>query len=175
MPVTVLETARLRLQELEHTDAGLILRVLNTEGFLRHVGDRGVRDLVQAVAYIDEGPRASYARHGFGLWKATMKATGEDVGICGLVRRDSLPTPDLGYALLPGFEGRGLATEAGAAVLAHGVRVLGLERILAIVTADNAASVRVLEKAGMHAEGDIVIEGNPLRLFAFPPASLASP
>jgi len=174
MPRIILETARLRLQELEADDAPLVLGVLTTEGFLRHVGDRGVHDLAQAVAYVAEGPRASYARHGYGLWKVVLKESGEGVGICGLVRRESLPAPDLGYAFLPGFEGRGLASEAGAAVLAHGVDVLGLERILAIVTADNVASVRVLEKSGMHAEGDIVIDGETLRLFAFPATIAAS-
>lgn len=170
MANTVLRTPRLRLQELEAADAPLILRVLNTDGFLRHVGDRGVHDLAQAVAYVAAGPRASYARHGYGLWKVVLKESGEGVGICGLVRRDTLPAPDLGYAFLPGFEGRGLASEAGAAVLAHAVGTLGLERILAIVTADNVASVRVLEKAGMLAEGDIVMDGETLRLFTYPPA-----
>lgn len=170
MPATVLETPRLRLSELGPDDAALILRVLNTEGFLRHVGDRGVRDIAQATAYIADGPRASYLRHGYGLWKVEIKASGEAVGICGLVRRDSLPGPDLGYAFLPGYENRGLASEAGAAVLRHGVDALGLPRILAIVSADNAASIRVLEKAGMQDDGEIEIDGNALRLFAFPPA-----
>jgi RimJ/RimL family protein N-acetyltransferase len=175
MPVILLETARLCLQELDPADAGLILRVLNTEGFLRHVGDRGVKDLDQAIAYITEGPRASYARHGHGLWKVVLKDTGEAAGICGLVRRDSLPGPDLGYAFLPGFENRGLASEASAAVLRHGVEVIGLPRILAIVSADNAASIRVLEKSGMQAEGEIEIDGNPLRLFAYPPPAESAP
>jgi len=153
MPTTILETARLRLHEIEAEDAPLVLGVLTTEGFLRHVGDRGVHDLAQAVAYVAEGPKASYSQHGYGLWKVVLKASGEGIGLCGLVRRDSLPAPDLGYAFLPGFEGRGLASEAGAAVLRHGTEVLGLECILAIVSPDNLASVRVLEKLGMRSLG----------------------
>jgi RimJ/RimL family protein N-acetyltransferase len=168
LPPFLLETPRLRLRELDAGDAELVLRVLNTGGFLRHVGDRGVKDIEQASAYLTAGPRASYAQHGYGLWKVSLKASGEAVGICGLVRRDSLPGPDLGYAFLPGFENRGLATESSVAVLRHGVEVLGLQRILAIVSADNAASIRVLEKAGMQADGEIEIEGIPLRRYAFP-------
>lgn len=165
MPATVLESPRLRLQELEPDDAGLILRVLNTEGFLRHVGDRGVHNGADALEYLTKGPLASYRDHGYGLWKVTRSADGSEVGISGLVRRDSLPAPDLGYAFLPEFAGQGLATEAGAAILRHGLAVLGLPRILAIVSHRNLASVRVLEKIGMASLGFQDVSGESLLVF----------
>lgn len=149
----VLETPRLRLLELEHEDADFVLALLNTEGFLRHIGDRGLRTPADARRYIDEGPRASYAAHGFGLWKMLRRSDDRAVGMSGLLRRDTLPHPDLGYALLPEFEGQGLASEAGAAVLRHGFEVLGMERVLAIISSGNAASARVLEKLGMRPQG----------------------
>lgn len=161
----LLETPRLRLTELAEDDAGFVLALLNTEGFLRHIGDRGVRRLDEARRYLREGPLASYAEHGFGLWKVTRKADGVAVGMSGLVRRDSLPRPDLGYAFLPDYTGQGLASEAGAAVLAHAFGTLRLPQVLAIVSPGNEASVRVLAKLGMREWGLRDFEGETLRVF----------
>lgn len=165
MPPTLIDMSRLRLEELSEDDAGFVLTLLNTEGFLRHIGDRGVRDLDGARRYLREGPLASYAEHGFGLWKATRKADGAAVGMSGLVRRDSLPRPDLGYAFLPEYEGQGLATEAGAAVLAHAFGTLKLPQVLAIVSRGNEASARVLLKLGMREWGLRDFDGETLRVF----------
>jgi len=161
----LIDTPRLRLTELSEDDAGFVLALLNTEGFLRHIGDRGVRSLDDARRYLREGPLASYAEHGHGLWKVTLKADGAAVGMSGLVRRESLPRPDLGYAFLPGYAGQGLASEAGAAVLAHAFGVLRLPQVLAIVSPGNEASVRVLEKLGMREWGLREFDGEPLRVF----------
>lgn len=165
MAPTRIETPRLRLSELAEDDAAFVLALLNTEGFLRHIGDRGVRSLDDARRYLREGPRDSYARHGHGLWKVTRKADGLPVGMCGLVRREGLPRPDLGYAFLPEHTGQGLASEAGAAVLAHAFDVMHLPQVLAIVSPGNEASVRVLERIGMREWGLREIEGQVLRVF----------
>lgn len=147
------ETERLRLQELEDDDAGFVVELLNTEGFLRNIGDRGVRTPADALRYLADGPRASYAAHGFGLWKVTRLSDGVAVGMSGLLKRDTLPHPDLGYAFLPQFAGQGLATEAGAAVLAFAFQTRGLDEVLAIVNPDNAGSIRVLEKLDFRSQG----------------------
>ena len=165
MAPTLIETPRLRLSELTEDDAAFACALLNSEGFLRHIGDKGVRDAGDARRYLREGPLDSYARHGFGLWKVTRKADGVAVGMSGLVRRDSLPRPDLGYAFLPEHAGQGLASEAGAAVLAHAFGALRLPQVLAIVSPGNEASVRVLEKLGMREWGLREIEGQALRVF----------
>jgi RimJ/RimL family protein N-acetyltransferase len=165
MPAFLIDTPRLRLTELGEDDAGFVLALLNTEGFLRHIGDRGVRSLDDARRYLREGPLASYAEHGHGLWKVTRKADGVAVGVSGLVRRASLPRPDLGYAFLPEHTGRGLASEAGAAVLAHAFGVLRLPQVLAIVSPGNEASVRVLAKLGMREWGLRDFDGEALRVF----------
>lgn len=166
MPRTILESPRLRLLELEDSDADFVVELLNSEGFLRHIGDRGVRTAEGALRYIAEGPRASYAAHGFGLWKAQRKSDGVLVGMSGLLQRDYLPQPDLGYAFLPQFHGLGYASEAGAAVLRHGFDHFGMARILAIVSPGNAGSARVLEKLGMADEGLRDVDGNQLRVFS---------
>lgn len=161
-----IDTPRLRLLELEDGDAPFVVELLNSEGFLRHIGDRGVRTTEGALRYIAEGPRASYAAHGFGLWKAQRKSDGVLVGMSGLLQRDYLPQPDLGYAFLPQFQGQGYASEAGAAVLQHGFTARGMDRILAIVSPDNAGSARVLEKLGMADEGLRDVDGKTLRVYS---------
>ena len=165
MAPTLIDTPRLRLSELDEGDAAFALELLNTEGFLAHIGDRGVRSLDDARRYLRENPCASYAEHGFGLWKVTRKSDGVAVGMSGLVRRDALPRPDLGYAFLPAYCGQGLASEAGAAVLAHAFGALRLPQVLAIVSPGNEASVRVLAKLGMREWGLRDFDGESLRVF----------
>jgi RimJ/RimL family protein N-acetyltransferase len=161
----ILETDRLNLSELSPADDEFIVALLNSPGFLAHIGDRGVRTGEDARRYLAEGPLASYAAHGFGLWKVTRRSDGLAVGMSGLIKRDVLAFPDLGYAFLPGHAGRGYATEAGAAVLALGFGPRGLARVLAIVQAGNDGSVRVLEKLGMTDRGVGQFDHQVLRVF----------
>jgi ribosomal-protein-alanine N-acetyltransferase len=155
----VLETARLNIRRLNTGDADFIRRLLNEPSFVHYIGDRGVRTDEDARRYIREGPMASYAQHGFGLSLVELKHSGKPAGICGLLKRESLDDVDLGFAFLPEFWHQGYALEAAAAVLADaGDR--GLERVLAITSPDNDASMRLLEKLGfryermMHQGGD---------------------
>lgn len=163
-----IQTERLTLCELDAGDAGFILELLNEPGFLGGIGDRGVRDLDGALRYIQDGPAASYARHGYGLWRVELRDGGEPIGICGLLRRDTLPDPDLGYAFLQRHWQRGYAVEAGDAVLRYARDALALPQVLAIVSPGNAASIKVLERLGMHAQGTIRLasENRDVRLFA---------
>lgn len=165
MPRLILETERLRLRELDEGDADFIVALLNDADFLRHIGDRQVRTPADALRYLAEGPRASYAANGYGLWRVERRTDGAVVGMCGLVRRETLPDPDIGYAYLPAFRGQGYAVEAGAAVLRHGFGSLGLPRILAIVTDANTGSVRVLEKLGLTPRGRQAFDGEPLLVY----------
>lgn len=130
-------------------DAPVMLALLNDPGFLRYIGDKGVRTLADAAAYIERGPLASYAQHGFGLWLVTLKDGGTAIGMCGLIKREGLDDVDIGFAYLPQFCGCGYATEAAAATLHHGRTVLGLKRIVAITAPDNTASANVLRKIGL--------------------------
>jgi ribosomal-protein-alanine N-acetyltransferase len=155
----ILETERLRLSELTEGDAAFILALVDSPAFHENIGDRGVRDLGGARTYI-AGVRESYAKNGFGLWRAALKASDEPVGLCGLVKRDSLPLPDVGYALLEQFWGQGLATEAAAAALDYGLRGLGLPVIAAITKPANKGSIAVLEKIGMTFQGLRQLDGH---------------
>ena len=144
-----LETARLDLRPATLDDAPFFLGLLNEPSFIANIGDRGVRALEGARRYIADGPLRSHSQNGFGLDVAILKATGEPIGICGLIRRETLPDVDIGYAFLPAFWSNGYAYEVAVAVLANGRAVHGLTRIVAIVNPSNARSIRLLEKLGM--------------------------
>ena len=163
----VLETDRLILRRYTLDDAGFILRLVNDPSWLRFIGDKNVHNLDDARRYLREGPLDMYERYGFGMYRVEERDGGTPAGMCGLIKRDTLPDVDVGYAFLPEFRGKGYAYEAAAAVLAHGNRDFGLKRILAITSPDNAISVRVLEKAGMKFEGTMEFRpGDPVKLFA---------
>ena len=105
-----------------------------------------MRTIDDACLYALNGPIASYKQHGFGLYLVALKETGEPIGICGLVKRDSLPDADIGYAFLPAYWRKGYALEATTAIKRHAFTVLGHQQLLAIVNPENASSIRVLEK-----------------------------
>jgi RimJ/RimL family protein N-acetyltransferase len=146
--VKVLETDRLILRRLSIEDAEFILELLNEPSFLRFIGDKGVRTLADAREYILKGPVDSYERFGFGLYLTVLKEEEVPIGICGLLKRESLKDIDLGFAFSPKFWRNGYAFESASAVLAYGRSVLGLKRMVAVTAPDNDGSIRVLEKLG---------------------------
>ncbi len=152
-PAGGLRTARLHLDRFTHADAAFLVELLNEPAFHQHIGDRGVRTLEDAHSYLEKGPLASYAEHGIGLWRVSLQESGETIGMCGLLRRDTLPAIDLGYAFLARHWGHGYALEAAAASLDFARRELAANRVLAIVAPANSASLRLLAKLGFrHAE-----------------------
>jgi RimJ/RimL family protein N-acetyltransferase len=129
-------------------DAEFVLELLNSPGFLKYIGDRGVRDLPAAREFIENRYRQSYRDHGFGLYTVELKAGSIPVGMCGFVKREGLPNPDLGFAFLPRFEKNGYGFESAAAVMKYGRETLKFDEIMAITTLDNDASGRLLAKVG---------------------------
>src|SRR5690348_13380887 len=107
----VLETERLTLRHITLDDAEFVLRLLNEPSFIRFIGDRGVRSIDDARRYIAERFIASYEQHGFGLWLVEQRESPGAMGISGLVKRDTLPDPDIGFAFLPEFWSQGYAYE----------------------------------------------------------------
>jgi ribosomal-protein-alanine N-acetyltransferase len=170
--VIVLETERLILRQLSIDDAEFILELLNEPSFLQNIGDRGVRSLDDARQYILNGPVESYKRNGFGLYLVELKASGTPMGMCGLVKRDTLPEPDLGFAFRPEYWSQGFAFESAAAVMSHAKDKLGLNRVLAITSPGNEASEKLLGKIGLRFERMIKLsEAEPeVKLFTSDPA-----
>jgi len=166
-----IETERLSISEFALDDAPFIIELLNEPDFIRHIADRGVRDIAAAEKYLSDGPLKSYAAHGYGLYKVALMASGEPLGMCGLIRRDTLDFPDLGYAFLSRHYRRGYASEAGAAVLAHARAEQSVGTVVAITSLDNEGSIRVLENLGFRTEGIIDVPGydTPSRYFVNDP------
>lgn len=158
-PDWYLETERLVLRRVTLDDADLMLAVWNDPSFVRHVGDRGVRTTEQARAAIREGALLLYEDFGYGPYCMSLKEGGTLVGICGLFRRKNLEDPDIGFAVLPEYCGRGLAGEAAAAVVAHARNDLGISCLTAIVSPGNAASIGLIEKLGLTFERGITMPG----------------
>ncbi len=166
--MTVLETERLSLRELTVDDAEFILTLLNEPSFLRYIGDKKARNLDDARQYILNGPVASYERHGFGLNCVELRESHTPIGMCGLLKRDELPDPDIGFALLPDFWNKGFAFEAAEAVLKDALERLKIQRILAITSLDNKASINLLKRLGFRFEEVVQLSpnGEQLRLFS---------
>ena len=165
--MTVLETERLLLRQLSTEDANFILELLNEPSFIRNIGDRGVRTIDDANSYILNGPVASYAKNGFGLYLVRLKETNESIGMCGLIKRDTLEDVDIGYAFLPRFWSKGYAVEAARATKEYAKNVVGLSRIIAIVDPENEGSIRVLEKIGLKFEKTIKFSEDDIELKLF--------
>ena len=165
--LTNLQTERLLLRPFTIDDAEFILTLLNEPSFLRYIGDKKVRNLDGARQYILNGPVASYERHGFGLCLVELRKSHTPIGMCGLLKRDELPDPDIGFALLPDFWSKGFAFEASTAVLDDARERLKLERILAITSVDNHASIDLLQRLGFTFEGlrQLASDREPVKLF----------
>jgi len=148
VPTYPIETERLGLREMTQADAPFMLNLLNQPSFILNIGDRGVRTLEDARAYIDNRVIASYTSHGFGMYLVVVKATGEPAGICGLVKRDGLDDVDIGFAFVPEHWGKGYPVESAQAVKDYAANVVGLARLVAITAPTNWLSIRIVETIG---------------------------
>jgi RimJ/RimL family protein N-acetyltransferase/protein tyrosine phosphatase (PTP) superfamily phosphohydrolase (DUF442 family) len=159
-PIIEIETERLRLRRLDPDDAAFVLRLVNEPSWLRFIGDRGVHDLDDARRYIAEGPQRLYATHGFGLFVVERRGDALPLGMCGLIKRDTLPDVDIGFAFLPEHWSQGYAREAAEATLRYARKQHRLPRVIAITSLDNGASGRLLERIGLQHEGTVRLAGS---------------
>jgi [ribosomal protein S5]-alanine N-acetyltransferase len=166
--MSLIETERLSIRRLVEDDAPFILELVNEPAFIRFIADRGVRNLDDARRYITDGPLAMYQRYGFGLFAVEMKDSGVPIGMCGLLKRETLDDFDLGYAYLERYWGKGYASEAAAAVIDYAHNVSGLKRIVAFTSQDNEGSINVLEKLGFRFEKLFTMPGDdePVKFFS---------
>ncbi len=165
--MAILESERLILRHFSSDDAEFILELLNEPSFIHFIGDRKIRSLDGARVYIKNGPVASYAQHGFGLYLVELKDTGRAIGMCGLIKRETLEDVDMGYAFLPKFWSKGYAIESALAIKQYAMDVVGLKRIVAITDPRNSASIHVLEKLGMKFEKMVKLSEDDIELKLF--------
>jgi ribosomal-protein-alanine N-acetyltransferase len=147
-PAYILRTERLQLRRFCFDDSEFIISLLNSEGWLKYIGDRNVKTKEQAENYLKNGPLKSYEQNGFGLSMVETR-NGKPIGMCGLIKRNYLEHPDIGFAFLPEFSSMGYGYEIASAVLVHARNELNLQTILAITVPNNVKSIGLLEKMGL--------------------------
>ena len=164
----VIQTRRLNLRWLAESDAEFIFDLLNQPSWLKFIGDRGVCNLDDAREYIKTGPLAMINTYGFGLYLTEIKASRTPIGLCGLLKRETLNDVDMGFAFHPDFWGQGYANEAARACMNYARDNLQLERIVAITVPSNNASIRLLKTIGMQYEKEISLGNSSevLQLYA---------
>ncbi len=163
------DTERLRLRAIVTRDWAFIRTLLNSPGWLRFIGDRKVHTKAEAVSYIEKGPMANYRQLGFGTGLVELKATGKPIGMCGLLQRPFLPVPDIGFAYLEEYTGKGYGYEAAHGLLLHLAATKRFQHIMAFCQPDNQPSAALLLKLGFQPEDDLWVDGDPQpkKLFSF--------
>jgi RimJ/RimL family protein N-acetyltransferase len=165
--MNILETERLRLREFTPEDASFIIELVNSPGWLKYIGDRNIKTTDQARAYLENGPIKSYHDNGFGLWMVENKVINTPMGMCGILKRETLEHPDLGFAFLHEYMGKGYAFEAATATLTFAKEKLNLQTLCAITVPDNQNSIKLLQKVGMRFNNRICFPNNPEELLMY--------
>ncbi len=156
-----LQSERLFIRTLTIIDAGFMLQLMNSPNWIKNIGDRRVTNKTEASNYILNKIIPSYKKNGFGLFLVCLKENKKPIGICGILQREGLNTPDLGFAIIPAMEGQGFATEASKEVIQFAREVLDLSTLAGITKPDNIASISVLTKLGMEFEQSIKLPEDP--------------
>jgi ribosomal-protein-alanine N-acetyltransferase len=155
----ILETSRLVLRRVEKRDAAFMLELMNEPAYIANIGDRGIRTVGDAEAYIDAKYTANYERLGYGLYLVELRDDRVPVGICGFVRREALECADLGFAFLEKFRRMGFGFESSEAVLAYGRETLGFARVLGVTSPANQGSIQLLQKLGFAFDRSVRLPG----------------
>jgi ribosomal-protein-alanine N-acetyltransferase len=163
----IAQSTRLVLRHIHVDDAEFLLQLLNDPDFIRYVGDKQVRDLEAAQDYIRLGPAASYETHGYGLYLVELIDSRVAIGICGLLKRDFLDSPDLGFALMPSYRGLGYAFEAAQLTMELAADRFELSKIAAFTATDNSASIKLLERLGMKYKNLLTLPGTDHQVSVF--------
>lgn len=145
----IFETERLLLRRLKVEDAAFMCELLNSEGWLKYIGDRQVKTMEAAEKYLKEKVMLGYSMNGLGMLMVENKDPKVSMGICGLVTREGLEAPDIGFAFLPAYTGMGFAYESAIPVLQFAREELRLPKVQAITVKENKASIRLLQKLGL--------------------------
>lgn len=162
----ILNTERLTLRRFRSNDAEFFSRLANTKGWLKFIGDRNVKTVKDAETYLQHKIISNYSKNGCGFYLMHLKEYHHPIGMCGLVKRPFLTYPDLGYALLPEYEGFGYALEASKALLLYAKEEFQLHTLNAIVKENNQKSIQLLEKLAFIKQDKIItLEGDEVLLF----------
>ena len=152
----VMETERLILRHLTEDDAEFFMGLANTPGWLKYIGDRNIHSVAAAKKYLRDGSIKSYEERGFGFYMVELKGDGKQLGVSGLIKRDTLDDVDIGFAFMPEAEGKGYAFESASEVLKYAKNKLKMKRIIAITDPENRRSISLIEKIGLKYEKRVI-------------------
>jgi len=156
----IVETKRLILREINVEDAEFVLRLINEPSFVSNIGDKDLKNLLDAEQFILEGYWTNQERSGYGMFLVELKGGGDPIGSCGLLYRKVLDVTDIGFAYLPEFWNRGFAYEAAEAIMKYGHSTLGVKKIVGLTSEDNLGSINLLKKLGMDFEKTVKISND---------------
>jgi len=159
-------TARLTFREMTVADLDAMTALLGDPAVMTYYPKP--LDRAGALGWIEWNQRL-YREHGFGLWIVEERESGRFVGDCGLTPQevDGIAEIEVGYRVVAAMQRRGFATEAAEACRAYARDVLGLERLIALIHADNVPSQRVAERIGLRFEREATSRSGRLhRLYA---------
>ncbi|MBK8848194.1 MAG: GNAT family N-acetyltransferase [Bacteroidetes bacterium] len=154
-----LQTTNAKLNPLCEKDAEFIFNLLNSDGWLRFIGNRNINSLDDAKNYIYKVMANSQAAY----WIVFVNM--EAIGLITLIKRDYLSSPDIGFAFLPQYQQKGFAFETTNCVIDYLQREKGVSKLSAICTIDNDASIKLLEKLGFSFLQEIIVEGEELNAY----------
>jgi RimJ/RimL family protein N-acetyltransferase len=163
----IIRTERLEMIPFQESDTDFVIELLNSESWLKYIGDRNVRTTEDALSYLLKGPMLVYPEQGFGMYKVLLNDSLVPVGMCGLLKRKELPFPDIGFAFLPDYEGKGYAYEAASATLSMASTQLEISTVLAITVHYNIRSRNLLEKLGLHFQKTFRMSGDDEELMLY--------
>lgn len=168
----ICQTSRLIIREFTRNDAKFIVRLLNEKSFIENITDKQVRTIADAENYLATGPMANYKNYGFGLHAVMLKSDEISnketlIGMCGLLKRPELAYPDLGYAFLPEYCGKGYAFEAVDATLRNEVTRHSLAKVLAVTSLTNQSSINLLKKISFSFKGSMEIYGETSNVYEY--------
>jgi len=161
------ETERLILKPTTKDDAAFILQLMNTEAWLKYIGDRNIATIEQAAVYIEKRMLPQLQKLGYGNFTVFRKSDGVKMGTAGLYDREGLEGIDIGFAFMPEFGRKGYAFEAANKIKQLALEEFKLSKINAITTQDNFASQKLLKKLEFDLQGSTKIPGDKEELLLY--------
>lgn len=146
--MSIITTDRLTLREVLLDDSPFILSLISEAAWRQFISDHSITTLEETERYIEERLISLYKKWNYGLWLVELKSNQQALGICGLVRRPTLPTMDLGFGFRQQFWGQGYAYEAAVACQHYAHTEYHAETLLAITNPENSRSQKLLKKIG---------------------------
>jgi [ribosomal protein S5]-alanine N-acetyltransferase len=152
---------RLNIKPISLEDQEFILNLVNSEGWLKNIGDRNIKNLEDVSKYIDK--ILSHESYFYNV--VELKATHEKIGIITFLYRATQKYPDFGFAFLPEFENKGFAFEASKIYLNEIFRNSTLDKIIGITMPSNKKSIKLLKKLGFEFEKIIIENEEKLSIY----------